>query len=97
MTFTLNDETAWLAYADYLQDNDKPYQQVLDDLNTPQTNTWYYEYRIFTGTGISAVGSGVDVRLDVGVGVEGGRGVGSGVIVGGVGGIFADGVGVQHY
>ncbi len=40
MNFTLTDTTSWLAYADYLQDNDQPYQHIID----PQTN-WFHEYQ----------------------------------------------------
>ncbi len=55
MNFHLTDTTSWLAYADYLQDNDQPYQHIIDDLDQ-QINQWQYESRRYDTDGLGVGG-----------------------------------------
>jgi hypothetical protein len=47
-----NSDTAWLVVADYNQDNDLPYENLIDDIANPDVNDWCYLFPYYYKSGI---------------------------------------------
>ncbi len=58
MTPINNSDTAWLIVSDYNQDNNKFYQELIDDVNNPNINEWFWTPMIAS---YSRVGSHTDI------------------------------------
>ncbi len=57
MTPINNSDTAWLITADFNQDNNKFYLDLIEDINNPETNQFHYETN--GQSGLHEVGNGL--------------------------------------
>jgi hypothetical protein len=65
-----NSDTAWLIISDYNQDNDLPYEELRNDIDSPDVNDWCYESRSNgVGFDVAEVGSYMEYSLRVGSGL----------------------------
>ncbi len=44
MTPINNSDTAWLVVSDYNQENNLPFEELREDILSPDINQWHYEY-----------------------------------------------------